>query len=138
MTTMYAARMARLDLLRAIGHLARKLTQWIGLEDKKLRKIIEYIHSSYDLRLTGFVGDEPEQLSLVQYSGADYASDRADAKFHQWYISGASGADGILPLAAHSRRQAAVSRSTAKAEEVAAEAAMREIGVRCGNEAIRR
>lgn len=79
MTIMHAARMARFDLLRAVCHLVRRLTKWTGLEDK-LRKIIEYIHSSYGLRLTGFVGDSPEELSFVQHSDADFASDRADAK----------------------------------------------------------
>ena len=57
MTVMYAARMARIDLLRAVGALARKLTKWGPLDDKKLRRLMEYIHGSTNERLTGFVGD---------------------------------------------------------------------------------
>ena len=43
-----------------MGHLARRVTKWGKLEDKKLRKIIEYSHRTYEMRLTGFVGDKPE------------------------------------------------------------------------------
>ena len=80
MTIMYAARTARFDLLRAVAHLARRSTMWGKLEDRNLRKLVECIHSTYDLRLTGFVGGPTKDLQLVQYSDADFASDRSDAK----------------------------------------------------------
>ena len=47
MTVMYAARMARPDLLRAVGQHARKLTKWGRLEDRKMRRLVEYINSSH-------------------------------------------------------------------------------------------
>ena len=129
MAIMYAARMARFDLLRAVGHLARKLTKWTDLEDKKLRRIVEYIHSTYDVRLTGFIRDDSSELSLVQYSDADFASDRGDAKSTSGLFLALVGPTTFFPLAAHSRKQAAVSHSTAEAEVVAAEDSMRELGV---------
>ena len=60
----------------------------------------------------------------MQHSDADFASDRADSK-------STSGLSLVLvgPLAAHSKKQTAVSHSTAEAEVVAAEASMRELGV---------
>ena len=52
----YAARVARFGLLRAVGALARTPTKRGALEDRKLKGLVEYIHSSFTLRLTGFVG----------------------------------------------------------------------------------
>ena len=75
------------------------------------------------------MGDEPEQLSLVQYSDADFASDRADATSTSGIFLALVGPMAFFPLAAHSHKQTAVSHSTAEPEDVAAEAAMREIGV---------
>ena len=75
---MYAARNCRFDLLRAAGALARRLTKWGAVEDRKLRRLMEYIHSSHDLQLTGVVGDGPDKLELVQHSDADCAGDRSD------------------------------------------------------------
>ena len=80
MTIMYAAKMARFDFLKPVRHLARKMTKWTDQGERKLKKIIEYMHSIYELRPTGFVCDDPSELSLVQYSDADFASDRADTK----------------------------------------------------------
>ena len=40
MSLLYGARIARFDLLRAIGGLATKLTKWTTLEDRKLGDIV--------------------------------------------------------------------------------------------------
>ena len=66
-----------------------QLTTWPGdlrsgirntLENEKLRRIVEYVHSTFDLRLIGFIGDRPDELELVQYSDAGFASDHPGAK----------------------------------------------------------
>ena len=43
MKIMYAARMARPDLLRTIGYLARYLTKWTEDMDKRLHKLMVYV-----------------------------------------------------------------------------------------------
>ena len=80
MKIMYAARNCRFDLLRAVGALARRLTKWGELEDRKLRRLIEYTHSPHDLQMVGFVDDRPEELELAQYSDAGFVSDKSDGK----------------------------------------------------------
>jgi hypothetical protein len=80
MTTMYLARIARQDLLRAVGSIATQLTRWDETNDKQLFRLVSYLeHSKYD-RQVGFVGDDPKDLRLVVYSDADFAGDRATMK----------------------------------------------------------
>merc|ERR1712240_973269 len=44
MKVLYAARMCRFDLLRAVTALATKVTRWDALCDKKLHRLIAYIN----------------------------------------------------------------------------------------------
>ena len=59
MKILYAARYARFDLPRAVCYLAQYITKWDDLCDKRLYRLVCYIHSTYHLRLTGWMGDKP-------------------------------------------------------------------------------
>ena len=76
MKTMYTARFARPDLLRAVGALSTMITKWDTLCDRKLVRIGKYINGTTDWRQIGFVGDRPEELELGLFSDADFAGDR--------------------------------------------------------------
>eukprot|EP00972_Heterocapsa_arctica_P031557 4647733-Heterocapsa_arctica.AAC.1 len=73
MKILYAARLARFDLLRAVCHPATFVTKWTSECDRKLHRLVCYIHSSKHLRMIGWVGD---RLSVVRphlYADADFA-----------------------------------------------------------------
>ena len=53
MTTMYAARMAKPEMLRCVNMLATQLTRWSDLEDKKLHRSMSYLHHRSDDALVG-------------------------------------------------------------------------------------
>ena len=72
MQVLYAARMARFDLLRAICHLATFVSRWSSECDRRLHRLICYIDSSYHLRMMGWVGDEPRCLSPHLFCDADF------------------------------------------------------------------
>ena len=55
MSVLYAARMARFDLLRAVGALAAKVTKRDSNCDKQLHRLMRYIHSSLHLRQVGWI-----------------------------------------------------------------------------------
>ena len=73
MKVLYCARIARPDLCRAVCFLARECTRWTRWCDRALHRIMCYIHSTYELRLEGWVGDEAAALSLHAYADADFA-----------------------------------------------------------------
>ena len=46
MKVFYAGRLARWDLLRAIGILATKITRWESWDDKRLHKLMQYVNAT--------------------------------------------------------------------------------------------
>ena len=74
MKIMYAARMARPDLIRTISFLARFLTKWDDHMDKRLQRLMSYIHHSYSYRMYAYMGTDQQVFSLDVYSDSDYAS----------------------------------------------------------------
>ena len=48
MKIFYAAREARPDLLRAVGHLTRFLTRWTKECDRRLHRLVEYVSTHVD------------------------------------------------------------------------------------------
>jgi hypothetical protein len=61
MKILYGARMARYDLLRPCCHLATKITKWTLSCDKALHRLVCYLHSTPDVRMCGWVGDDVDK-----------------------------------------------------------------------------
>ena len=64
MKILFAARMARFDLLRATQSLASRVTKWSVECDVALHRLVSYINSSKDHFLEGFIGDSFDQCQL--------------------------------------------------------------------------
>ena len=71
MKILYAARMARYDLLKATNSLACKLTKWDSKRDLQLRRLVAYIWSSLGKRLVGYVSKDDKRSGLHLYTDAD-------------------------------------------------------------------
>ena len=54
MKILYADRMCRYDVLRATSGLASMVTKWTPTCDKKLHRLVSYIHSTLALRLVAW------------------------------------------------------------------------------------
>ena len=63
MGLMFAARMARWDLLRAISHLACFLSSLTRKCDRELRRDICYVNGALKLRQAAWIGDGPTKGS---------------------------------------------------------------------------
>ena len=75
MKMMYAARMARPDILRAISFLARCLTKWDEDCSKRLHRLMSYVDSTVTYRMYAWNDAPRAKLDLVLkvYSDADFA-----------------------------------------------------------------
>ena len=129
MKVLYAARMARPDLLRATNFLATKVTKWDTVCDKALHRLISYIHHSLELKLTNWVGDELHDLSVELFSDADFAGDRSTMRSTSGVHMNVMGKNTSCVMASCSKKQTAVSHSTPEAELVAADHAIRTEGI---------
>ena len=75
MKIMYAARMARFDLLRPVQGLARFLTTLTKRLDKQLHRLMSYITFTKSWRSVGWIGDPMDQLQPVLFTDADITRD---------------------------------------------------------------
>eukprot|EP00972_Heterocapsa_arctica_P049851 7332686-Heterocapsa_arctica.AAC.1 len=76
MKVLYAARLARFDLLKAVANLAKKVTKWDKGGDRMLHRLMYYLNSSLDMRLKGHIGYYPRNLIIAFYSDANFAGDK--------------------------------------------------------------
>ena len=129
MKILYAARLARFDLLKAVQALATKVTKWDHACDRKLHRLVCYINSTLDFRLMGHIGDSLDNLSLALYSDADFASCLETSKSTSGVFIAIKGPNTFFPLNACSKKQTCVSHSTPEAEIVAADVALRTEGL---------
>ena len=75
MKILFAARMARFDLLRAIQGLAARVTKWSADCDKALHRLVCYINSTLDYKQRAFIGDQVTDCKLWLFADADHAGE---------------------------------------------------------------
>ena len=129
MKVLYCARMCRYDLLHAIGRLACLVTKWDKHCDRMLHCLMCYINCTLHLRKVGWVGDDKADIGVHLYADADFAGDKRSGRSTSGGFLAMGGPDTFFPIQAISRKQTAVSHSTPEAEIVAADLAVRTIGI---------
>ena len=88
-----------------------------------------YISSTLDLKMVGWVGDAITDVSPHLFADADFAGCLRTARSTSGIYLGFYGPDTRFPLQAQSTRQGCVSHSTTESEIVAADMALRTIGI---------
>ena len=131
MKILYAARLARWDLLRAIGILASRVTKWSRACDKALHKLVCYVYSSVEMTLAGYVGvnDSIDDFWISVYADSDLAGDRPGFKSASGYLAAIEGPSTFFPFACKSKSLSIVCNSTPEAELAAAHLALRTVGL---------
>ncbi len=129
MKLLYAARMCRYDLLHAIGRLACLITRWDSHCDRMLHRLMCYVNSTLHVRKVAWVGEGAATIGVHLYADADFAGCKRTGRSTSGAFLCMGGNDTFFPLQAVSRKQSAVSHSTPEAEIVAADTALRMIGV---------
>ena len=128
MKILFAARMARFDLLRAVQGLAARVTKWSTECDKALHRLVCYIHSTLELKLRAFIGDSISECKLWCFADADHAGEY-DNRSTTGCVLVLVGPNSYFPLTAFSKKQTSVSMSSTEAEVVAANITLRAVGL---------
>ena len=116
MRILYAARLARFDLLRITCKLATRVSRWTAADDARLLRLIQYIYHHASDRQTGFIGDDESELSLHLFCDADFAGDSMIQRSTSGAHLAIHGEHSIFPLQGLSAKQSAVAFSTPEAE----------------------
>ena len=129
MKVLYAARMARPDLLAPVSALSRFVTKWTRDCDRRLARLMQYIRYSQHWKQVAHVGDDAQSLKIVLFADADFAGCAETARSTTGVFLAIMGANTFVPVAAMSKRQGCVSHSTTEAELVAMDTALRLFGL---------
>ena len=95
---LYVARINRTDLLWAVNSLAREVTRWSVNCDKRLHRLICYMHFSVDMQMECWVGDDPKDCQLALFADASFASWLADSKSTSGCILVLMGPNTYVPI----------------------------------------
>ncbi len=123
------ARIGRPELLWAVNALARDVHRWTAACDKRLRRLIAFIHHHKEYGLHSFVGDRPQDCCLVMFSDASFAGDLVDSKSTTGGFLCLVGPNTFCPISWMCKKHGAVSHSSTEAEVIALDACVRMEGI---------
>lgn len=98
LTALYVARYNQLDLLWSVSVLAREVTKWTVNCDKRLHRLVCYMHFASHLEMQCSVGDRPEVIQLALFVGASFASWRGDSKSTSGAVLALMGSNTFVPI----------------------------------------
>ena len=128
MKVLFAARMARWDLLRATQSLASRVTKWSRDCDTALHRLICYINSSLDTYMQGFIGDKIGDCKLRLFCDADWAGEH-DSKSTSGCALFLVGPNTYYPLNAFSKKQTSITMSSTESGVISANHGVRAQGL---------
>ena len=76
----YLARIGRPDIPRSVHKLARSITKWTKACDKRLSRLISYIHHTSEHKQYCHVGNTANQCRLGLFQDSDFVGDLDDSK----------------------------------------------------------
>ena len=77
---LYLARIGRPDIPWSVNKLDRSVTKWTKACDKRLARLISYIHHTSEYRQPCYVGNTAQQCRLGLLQDSDFAGDLEDSK----------------------------------------------------------
>ena len=84
---LFLARIGRPDVLWSVNKLGRSITKWTKACDKRLSRLISYIHHPCDHKQYCHVGNTAKQCRLGLFQDSDFAGDLEGFEIHfRWNI----------------------------------------------------
>ena len=77
---LYLPRIGRPDILWSVNKLARSITKWTKACDKRLSRLISYIHHTCEYKQSCYVGNTAKQCRFGLFQDSDFARDLEDSK----------------------------------------------------------
>ena len=110
-----------------MNKLARAITKWTRACDKRLARLISYIHHTSEFKQYCHVGNTAQQCRLFQDS--DFAGDPEDSKSTSGGIFCIFGSHTFVPISWMCKKQTSVSHSSTEAEIISLDAGLRIDGI---------
>ena len=75
----YLARIGRPDIPWSVNKLARSIIEWTTICDRRLNRLISYIHQNCEYKQCCYVGNTAKQCRLRLFQDSDFAGDLEDS-----------------------------------------------------------
>ena len=122
---LYLARIGRPDILWSVNKLARSITKWTKACDKRLNRLISYMHRTCEYKQYCHLGNTAKQCRLGLFQDSDFAGDLEDSKS----ISGGTlcifGSHTFVPISWMCKKQTAVSHGSTESEIISVDTGLR-------------
>ena len=121
----YLARIGRLDILRSENKLARSITKWTKDCDKRLSRLISYIHHTCEYKQYCYVCNTAKQCRLGLFQDSEFAGDLEDSKSTSGGTLCIFGSHTLVPISWMCKKQTSVSHSSTESEIISLDAGLR-------------
>ena len=122
---LYLARIGRPDILWSVNKLARSITKWTKSCDKRLNRLISYIHHTCEYRQYCHVGYTAKQCRLGLFQDSDFVRDLEDSKSTSGGTLCIFGSHTFVPISWMCKKQTAVSHSSTESEIISLDTGLR-------------
>ena len=126
---LYLARIGRFDVLWSVNKLARSITKWTKACDKRLNRLISYIHHTCEHEQYCYVGNTAKQCRLGLFQDSDFAGDLEDSKSTSGGTLCILGSHTFVPMSWMCKKQTSVSHSSTESEIISLDAGLRLDGI---------
>ena len=123
------ARIGRPDILCSVNKLARSITKWTKACDKRLNRLISYIHHTCEYKQYCHVGNTAKQCRLELFQDSDFAGDLEDSKSTSGGTLCVFGSHTFVPISWMCKKQTTVSHSSTESEIISLDAGLRLNGI---------
>ena len=105
--------------------LAREVTRWTAACDRRLYRIVSYMHHIQEHAQVCYVGDSPDKCCICMFCDASFAGDLKDPTSTSGGVLCLVGPNTFVVLNWLCKKQGAVSHSTSEAEVISLDAGCR-------------
>ena len=122
---LFLARIGRPDILWSVNKLARSITKWTKACDKRLNRLISYMHHTSEYKQYCHVGNTAKQCRLGLFQDSDFAGDVEDSKSTSGGTLCVFGSHTFVPISWMCKKQTSVSHSSTESEIVSLDTRLR-------------
>ena len=119
------ARIGRANILWSVNKLARSITKWTKACDKRLNRLISYIHHTSEYKQYCHVGNTAKQCRLELLQDSDFAGDLQDSKSTSGGTFFVLGSHTFVPISWMCKKQTSVSHSSTESEIISLDTGLR-------------
>ena len=112
-----------------MNKLARSITKWAKACDKRLNRLISYIHHACEYKQYCHVGNTAKQCRLGLFQDSDFAGDLEDSKSTSGGTLCIFGSHTFVPISWMCKKQTSVSHSSTESEIISLDAGLRIYGI---------